>query len=189
MRLQGDVLLSSLINVRNLFQVAVAADPRYGPMFSYGVAQVIADRVTAVGYVANVSRPLVLLGYSGGAQVAVGAAPFLRDMLGASAHVISLGGVLDSHPAMRMLARLDHIIGENDTTERLGRMVYPGRWRVSATSAWNKARREGIVHIQKLHGMRHNTPGGYMDPDARAINNELNPVVTARTIASLVWPG
>ena len=42
MRLNGDWLLSSLINVRNVFQVAVAADPRYGPIFACGVAQVIA---------------------------------------------------------------------------------------------------------------------------------------------------
>src|SRR5262249_34973117 len=42
MRLNGDALLSNLINLRNVFQVAVAADPRYGPIFAYGVSRVIA---------------------------------------------------------------------------------------------------------------------------------------------------
>ena len=53
MRLRGDALLSSLINVRNIFQVAVAADPRYGPIFAYGVARVIAREATRAGFRAD----------------------------------------------------------------------------------------------------------------------------------------
>jgi hypothetical protein len=186
MRLHGDQLLSSLINLRNVFQVAVAADPRYGPIFSYGVAQVIVLKAIAAGYRPDGPQPLVLIGYSGGAQVAVGAAPFLRHLLGARVHVISLGGVLDSDPGLRVLSRMDHLVGEHDLMERIGRIVYPGRWPIARESAWNVARREGVVRIQPMPGMSHNTPGGYMDPGARTTSGEVNPEVTARVIASMV---
>ena len=98
MRAGGNALLSSLINVRNLFQVAVAADPRYGAIFSYGVAQIVARSAIAAGYRSDSGQRLVILGYSGGAQVAVGVAPFLRQLIGARVHVVSLGGVLNSEP-------------------------------------------------------------------------------------------
>ena len=183
MRLRGDALLSSLINVRNIFQVAVAADPRYGPIFAYGVARVIAREACRAGFQPMGTQRLVLLGYSGGAQVAVSAAPFLKRLLGTSVHVISLGGVLDSDPGLRVVARLDHLVGDKDIMEKIGRIVYPGRWPIARASAWNAARSIGVVEIKPLPGMAHNTPGGYMDPNARASSGELFPELTARAIA------
>ncbi len=188
MRLRGDALLSSLINVRNIFQVAVAADPRYGPIFAAGVSRVIAQHAVAAGFRPGGTQRLVLLGYSGGAQVAVSAAPFLRQQLGTSVHVISLGGVLDSDPGMRAVQRLDHLVGERDVMERIGRIVYPGRWPIARASAWNAARSKGTVYIKRLPGMTHNTPGGYMDPNARTSSGELNPELTAETIAGTLQP-
>ncbi|HEY2596706.1 MAG TPA: hypothetical protein VGK33_22660 [Chloroflexota bacterium] len=184
MRLRGDALLSSLINLRNVFQVAVAADPRYGPIFSYGVARVIAREAIKAGYRPGGDQQLVLLGYSGGAQVAVGAAPFLKRLLGTSVHVISLGGVLDSDPGLHVVARLDHLVGDKDIMERIGRIVYPGRWPIARASAWNVARSTGVVEVKHLAGMAHNTPGGYMDPNAHTLSGELFPQLTAETIAS-----
>jgi hypothetical protein len=128
----------------------------------------------------------VLLGYSGGAQVAVSAAPFLRHLLGARVHVISLGGVLDSDPGLHILSRMNHLVGEHDVMERIGRIVYPGRWPIVRESAWNVARRDGIVRIQPMPGMSHNTPGGYMDPGVRTTSRAVNAEVTAQVIASLV---
>jgi hypothetical protein len=188
LRLGGDTLLSSFINVRNLFQVAVAADPRYGPMYSCGVACVIARAVVAAGYRPGNDQRVVLLGYRGGAQVAVGTAPFLRDFLDTRVQVISLGGVLNSQDGIRVLSRLDHLVGEHDVMERIGRVVYPGRWSLASGSAWNAARRGGWLHVWQLAGMAHNTPGGYMDPGADAAANEPNPLRTARAIAAVV-PG
>jgi hypothetical protein len=183
MRLNGDGLLSSLINVRNIFQVAVAADPRYGPIFAYGVARVIAREACKAGFRPGGEQRLVLLGYSGGAQVAVSAAPFLKQLLGTAVHVISLGGVLDSDPGLRIVARLDHLVGDKDVMELIGRIVYPGRWPIARASAWNAARSSGVVEVKPLPGMAHNTPGGYMDPNARSTSGELFPELTARAIA------
>jgi hypothetical protein len=186
MRLNGDALLSSLINLRNVFQVAVAADPRYGPIFSFGVAQVITREAVAAGFEPHGSQQLILLGYSGGAQVAVGVAPFLREMIGTAPHIISLGGVLDSDPGMRAVARMDHLVGDKDIMEKIGQVVYPGRWPMAKASAWNAARREGVLHIHHLPGMAHNTPGGYMDPNAHTQSGQLFPDLTAAAIIDVV---
>jgi hypothetical protein len=186
MRMGGDVVLSSLINLRNVFQVAVAADPRYGPIFASGVANAIVKSVTAAGFRPNGTQRLILLGYSGGAQVAVGAAPFLRQLLGVSVHVISLGGVLDSDPGLSVVERLDHLVGDRDVMERVGRIVYPGRWPIARASAWNAARRSGVINVEHLPGMAHNTPGGYMDPNGRTTSGELNPDLTAKAIAAAI---
>jgi hypothetical protein len=184
MRLNGDGVLSSLINLRNIFQVAVAADPRYGPIFAYGVARVITREAYKAGFRPGGDQRLVLLGYSGGAQVAVSAAPFLKRLLGTAVHVISLGGVLDSDPGLRVVSRLDHLVGDKDIMEKLGRIVYPGRWPIARASAWNAARSTGVVEIKHLPGMAHNTPGGYMDPNAHTLSGELFPELTATAIAS-----
>jgi hypothetical protein len=184
MRLNGDVVLSSFINLRNIFQVAVAADPRYGPIFAYGVAQVIAREARAAGFRSTTGQRLVLLGYSGGAQVAVSAAPFLKQMLGVAVHVVSIGGVLDSDPGLRVVERMDHIVGDRDVMERVGRIVYPGRWPIARASAWNAARASGIVNVHGLPGMAHNTPGGYMDPAAHTSDGVLNPELTCSTIVT-----
>jgi hypothetical protein len=186
MRMGGDTVLSSLINLRNVFQVAVAADPRYGPIFASGVANAIVRSVTAAGFRPNGTQRLILLGYSGGAQVAVGAAPFLKDLLGVSVHVISLGGVLDSDPGLRVVERLDHLVGDRDVMERVGRFVYPGRWPIARGSAWNAARSSGVINVQHLPGMAHNTPGGYMDPNGRTSSGDLNPELTAKVIAAAI---
>jgi hypothetical protein len=70
--------------------------------------------------------------------------------------------------------------------ERIGRIVYPGRWPVARSSAWNMARRGGVVNVQRLPGMTHNTPGGYMDPNGHTTTGELNPALTAKVIADAI---
>src|SRR5262249_16606555 len=129
------------------------------------------------------NQRLVLLGYSGGAQVAVSVAPFLRDSLHTRVHVISLGGVLDSDPGLKVVAALHHVVGDKDTMERIGRIVYPGRWPIVPTSDWNAARRDGVIQIKVLPRMAHNTPGGYMDEAMHAGNGESFPELTAQVIA------
>ena len=99
-------------------------------------------------------------------------------------HVISLGGVLDSDPGLRVVERLDHLVGDKDIMERIGRIVYPGRWPIARASAWNAARSSGVVEVTHLAGMAHNTPGGYMDPNFRTASGEKFPEITARAIVS-----
>ena len=73
----------SLINLRNLLQVLVSADRRYGPIFNQGAAANVFNALLAAGYPINSGQKIHIIGYSGGAQIAVGIAPYLKETLGA----------------------------------------------------------------------------------------------------------
>jgi hypothetical protein len=61
-------LLTWLVNARNLFQVAVSADHRYGPFYNLGVARALLDGLYRHGYPHRSGLPITLVGSSGGAQ-------------------------------------------------------------------------------------------------------------------------
>lgn len=74
--------LGVLILLRNMFQVAVSVDSRYGPIFNRGTAQVIIDSLLDRGYRPGSGTPVTLIGYSGGGQVALGTVPYLKKSFG-----------------------------------------------------------------------------------------------------------
>ena len=82
-----------------------------------------------------------------------------------------------------------YLVGDRDAMERIGRIVYPGRWSSAYGSAWNVARRNGLLRIQRLPCMAHNTPGGYMDANTCGSTGEPNPNVTAREIVAALRAG
>ena len=94
------------------------------------------------GYALESRVPVTLIGYSGGGQVALGAAPFLKRALGAPVSVVSLAGVMRSDPGLAELEHLYHLEGSKDPVPRLGLLVFPGRWPVFVTSHWNRLRRQ-----------------------------------------------
>ena len=91
-KISGAGLARFLINIRNLWQVAVSADSRYGPIYNQGSASMILNGLQRHGYTLESGVPVTLIGYSGGGQVAVGAAPHLKTVVRAPVSVISLGG-------------------------------------------------------------------------------------------------
>ena len=95
-RLSGTRWLPAILNLRNLFQVLVSADHRYGPLYSFGIARVAADRLRAAGCVPGDGVPVVLLGSSGGGQISLGAATYLADELGGPLAIVTFGGVMAS---------------------------------------------------------------------------------------------
>ncbi len=105
-RASGTWLLPSLLQLRNMFQVMVSADNRYGPLYSYGLFRLILERLTAAGFRPGGGPPVVLLGSSGGAQIAVGAATYLKAAIDAPLYIVTVGGVMASD---RGLARTDHL--------------------------------------------------------------------------------
>jgi hypothetical protein len=163
LRLRGDPILSSIINARNAFQVAVSADPRYGPIFNFGTAQSIAREARRRGLQRGSGQRIILVGYSGGAQVAVGAAPYVQALTQEEVEVISIGGVMSSDPGLRAVSRLTHFVGERDLLEKLG-YLFGGRWPIARLSNWNRARRAGRVRIVRVPSVAHNGVGGYLDP-------------------------
>lgn len=155
-----------LINLRNAWQVAVSADRRYGPMYNEGCAELIAGALLARGYPPGRGVPVVLIGYSGGGQVALGAAAPLAERLGSVPAVVSLGGVMSADRGLERLHKVYHLVGRRDVVQRIGAIAFPGRWPLFAWSHWNQGRSKGVVRILDLGPMDHTGPGGYLDEEA-----------------------
>ncbi|NHB86045.1 hypothetical protein G7085_20020 [Tessaracoccus sp. HDW20] len=82
--------LQFLINLRNIAQVMVSSDPRYGPTINIGLAQEIWHSLQRHGYVPGSGDPVVLIGFSGGAQMALGAGWYLHG-IGVPVSLVSIG--------------------------------------------------------------------------------------------------
>lgn len=154
-------LLANLVNARNFFQVLVSADRRYGPVFNLAIAGLIEERLRAAGWQAGHGARLTLIGLSGGAQMAAGAADDLADSFDGPIQLISIGGVIASTPGLNRLARIDHLAGSKDRVEAAGALAFPARWPISAGSEWALARTTGRLKRIPLAGVTHNGPRGY----------------------------
>lgn len=165
MKLRRRVLTSiagMLINLRNLWQVAISADRRYGPLYNYGSAVLIRDALVANGYRAGSKAPVVLIGYSGGGQIALGAAAYLDELLGVPVHVVGLGGVMSADPGAVQVAKLVYLAGRADRLLRIGTAFFPGRWPISRHSFWYQAERDGRVDYVDMGPMEHMGARGYL---------------------------
>jgi hypothetical protein len=154
--------LASLINFRNFYQVLVSADHRYGPVFNAGAATVILEALAGNGYDFDRRQPIVIIGYSGGAQVAIGAAEFVKLATDARLSVISLGGTMASSPGIAALDRLYHLYCGRDRIHKFAAAMFPERWATFPHSHWNLALADGRISRQLLGGMGHEGAGGYL---------------------------
>jgi hypothetical protein len=82
-----------LINLRNIAQILISADRRYGPIFNQGVAEVIVSGLLRHGYPLSSSPngvyarpPVYLIGYSGAGQTALGASTYVKEWLNCPPH-------------------------------------------------------------------------------------------------------
>jgi len=159
----------SLVVFRNLFQVAVSADSRYGPIYNLGVAKEILLGLVRQGYRVGSRKPVVLIGTSGGGQVAVGAVTYLTRILNAPVLVVSLGGVVSADPGLLHADHFYHLYGTKDGTQKLGYRMFPSRWRwpFSYNSPWFRAEREGKITLIDLGPMCHTGAGSAFDDEAR----------------------
>ncbi|RXW31494.1 hypothetical protein [Propioniciclava flava] len=135
-----------LINLRNVLQVLVSADPRYGPTFNAGLSLAIWDALREHGYVPGSGVPVTLVGFSGGGQMAVGAASLL-SLLGVPVSAVSIGGVFGADPGFDHLQHFWDIRGGRDRLRLLGPLVFPGRWPFTPSSPWHRAMKDGRVTI------------------------------------------
>lgn len=165
--------ISKLINLRNLMIVAVSADRRYGPIYNQGTAQVMYNSLINHGYQPGSGVPITLIGESGGGQISMGTAAFLKRALNAPIDVISLGGVISGHANALELEHLYHLVGKKDRVEPIGRILFPSRWPIFFLSYWNRAKRMGKISFISLGPVGHANPGGILDrnqhlPDGRS---------------------
>jgi hypothetical protein len=179
-------LLASFIFARNLFNVAVSADPRYGPINNAGVAREISKSLYRNHYPLQGEIPIVTMGWSGGGQIAVGVAPFLRLGLDAPIYVASIGGVLTDDPGIAFVEHLWHLQGSKDKFPLIGDALFPGRWRIARKSAWNQFKRAGKMSTYTPGPMIHTGKGDYFDPKTTLPNGQFHVDRTVEIIAQAI---
>lgn len=158
--------ISLIVNIRNVVAVAIAADPRYGPIQNQGLAQVLFNSLVSFGYPVGSQTPVTLIGYSGGGQMSMGAVSFLKQALNAPIDVISLAGVMSGNTGAMQVEQLYHLVGDKDRVEPLGPIMFPGRWPLWFLSYWNCAKRRGKISRISLGSVGHNGPTGPMAAEA-----------------------
>lgn len=172
-----------LINARNFWQVLVSADRRYGPMYNRGSAALVVRALRRRGYVSG--GRIVLIGFSGGGQIALGAAPFLKETTRAEVVVASLGGVMAADPGVLDADRVFHLHGRRDRVQRWGAWPFPGRWRLLPWSPWNVARRRGTLRSVTIGPSDHTGADGYLDDEATAADGRSYLDVTIDVLAAV----
>lgn len=183
LKLNRVALAGIIINMRNVFQVAVSADRRYGPLYNQGTTETIYRALLQEGYTPGSGVAVTLIGYSGGGQIAAGTVSYLKAMLDAPITVISLGGIMASEDGMLLLEKLYHLVGSRDRVVKLG-YLFPGRWKLLPYSAWNQALAKGIVKIIPMGPVDHTGKDGYLDikftlPDGRSSMEQTVDVMAA----------
>ena len=152
--------IAFITNIRNVVAVAVSADSRYGPIQNQGLAQVLCKSLVQNGYEIGSDIPITLIGFSGGGQMSMGAVPFLKRLTGAPIEVISLAGVISGNTGAMEIEHLYHLVGKQDYVEKIGPIMFPGRWSVFFLSNWNRAKRRGRISFISLGPVGHNGVDG-----------------------------
>ncbi|HAJ38353.1 MAG TPA: hypothetical protein DCL15_22005 [Chloroflexi bacterium] len=190
-------VLSLLVNLRNALQMLVSADRRYGPVYNLGIANEIYRVLREKGYRPENKRPIILLGWSGGGQISIGAASYLAA-LPSPLYVISLGGMLSDDPGLEKLTHLWHLYGVADPLQALGGVLYAGRWPILPNSPWNQAMANGRIDIICLGAYTHNGKGNYFDMETKLPNDArgrthgektLDMIIHILTDQKLLTPG
>lgn len=128
-------VFDALIVARNIGQLLVSADPRYGPFYNKGLAEVLRSRL-------DPELPTVFLAYSGGAQMAIGAAGPYAQSHSAPLHLVALGGAFTDDPSITNFTSVTQLLGSRDRyIVNLGWLLFPGLWRSMFWSTWNRYRR------------------------------------------------
>ena len=159
------LLCAVLIQGNNVIKVGISSDRRYGPILNYELALKISLRLAELGYVPG--RELVLLGYSGGGEMALGVADYLRRISHAPVRIVTCCGVFSGNQVLEGVESIHMLVGSRDPVASLGPLAYPGRSPLLPLSNWNKAKRQGFVQQVRIPGMSHNGSIGPFAPKYR----------------------
>lgn len=152
--------------VYNVLQIFVAADSRYRPLYNRAVGRQISAQLHHAGYRPRSSVPVVLLSYSGGAQLATGVVRELSTILDPPLTLITLGGFHNGANDLTGIRALHQLTSDQDRIARIGRWMFPQRWPLLRRSAWNRARRANTIVVHDLDPLHHVGPLSYISPDA-----------------------
>jgi len=164
---QADGWLSNsdvLIKIRNLWRFAISADDRYGQIYNLGIANAIIDRMNAAYSLSQ--RPkqgmkLILVGTSGGVQVALGAVSYLDRWLNPQLTVVSIGGDFDGEEGFDAVDHVYQLVGRRDWIEDISQIVFASRWPITVGSPFNQARSQGRYTVVKTGPHAHSGSQGY----------------------------
>ncbi|MBD1913198.1 MULTISPECIES: hypothetical protein [unclassified Leptolyngbya] len=179
-----------LIKIRNLWRFAISADDRYGPVYSQGIADAMIERMNAVHPIpTNHCQPLniILIGTSGGVQVALGSLPYLDQWLNTRLTVVSVGGDFNGENGFKTAHHVYHLQGSRDWVEDIPRFVFASRWPATVGSPFNQARRQGRYTVLSSGPHAHDGEEGYFGM-AIAQNNTTYVELTLQKIQQLpIW--
>jgi hypothetical protein len=175
-----------LLFLHNVMQIFIAADHRYRPLYNRAVGSQIAAQLRLAGYRPDSGIPVILLGYSGGAQLATGAVDELWSRLRAPLWLITLGGFHNGANDIGHAEHLDRLTSGADRIERVGGWIFPQRWPLLRGSGWNRAGRDGKTAVHRLDPATHVGPRSYISPDARLPDGRSHLDRTAETVIAVI---
>jgi hypothetical protein len=180
-----------LIKIRNLWRFAISADDRYGPVYNRGIAAAIIDRMNAAHPIQNDQQQplkLILIGTSGGAQVALGAVPYLEDWLNAQLIVVSVGGVFPGTTGFDQAEQVYHLQGDRDWIEDLSWVLFPSRWAWTVRSPFNRSKQEERYSVHSTGSHAHDGDKGYFGLDQIENGNKTYVELTLDRVNQLpIW--
>jgi len=178
-----------LLFLHNVMQVFIAADHRYRPLYNRAVGSQIATQLRLAGYRRGSGIPVVLLSYSGGAQVATGAVDELWAQLRSPLQLVNLGGFHNGANDLTHATHVHRLTSDADWIERLSTWIFPQRWRLFRWSPWNRAEQAGKVTVHRLDPATHIGPNSYISPAATLPDGRTHLDHTADTVIALVRAG
>jgi hypothetical protein len=179
------LLAAVLVQANNVIKVGISSDRRYGPILNYELALKISLRLAEAGFRPDAGSRIVLTGYSGGAEMAMGVADYLRRITRAPVSIISFCGVFSGNQELHQLAGITTIVGSKDPVAAFGRIAYPGRSPLLPLSNWNKALAAGQIQRSLIEGMNHNGSHG---PFSEAFRQRVIKAILAALDAPIAAP-
>jgi len=158
-------LCAVLVQANNVIKVGISSDRRYGPILNYELALKMGQRLAEVGFQPGPVGPdgpqeLVMLGYSGGGEMAMGVADYLRRICRCPVRIITFCGVFSGNQLLEEVSRIAMVVGSADPVAAFGRIAYPGRSPLLPLSNWNRAVGRGQVTRHWITGLSHNGARG-----------------------------
>ena len=154
------LLAAIFVQGNNVIKVGISSDRRYGPILNYELALKICLRLAQVGFRPDGGSRIALVGYSGGAEMAMGVADYLRRISRVPVSIISFCGVFSGNQLVSSVDGITTIVGSRDPVAAFGRIAYPGRSPLLPLSNWNKAVARGFIDRREIAGMNHNGNSG-----------------------------
>jgi hypothetical protein len=175
-----NAICGGLVQANNVIKVGISADRRYGPILNYELALKVVQRLVEAGLRQGSGQRIVLLGYSGGGEMAVGMADVLHVLSRCPVQILTCCGVFSGNQRLDQVAGVAMVVGSRDPIAALGPLLFPGRSPLLPFSNWNKARFAGRVSREVVAGMGHNGRSGPFSPRYRSS-------VVALILRQLAW--